>query len=96
MSLESPLDFSNRVRLTCLIGGADLRRPIAESLQRFLNLKTMAAGSSFQFPAQFYPSMPEIRPAKRTRRCARVCRVMRKNRRQRKRGFRRIWLHPPG
>jgi hypothetical protein len=44
-----------------LIGGADLRRPIAESLQRYLNLKTMAASSSFQFPARFYPSITEIR-----------------------------------
>jgi hypothetical protein len=78
-----------------LIGGPYLRRPIAESLQRYLNLKTMADSSSFQFPAQFYPSMPEIRHAKRTRGCERVCRVMRKNCRKRRRVFRRIRLQLP-
>jgi hypothetical protein len=78
MSLESPLCFSNRLRLTCLIGGANLRRLIAESLQPALNLKTMAANSAFQLLSQFYPSMPEARhaTAKRTRRCARICRII--------------------
>jgi len=46
-----------------MIAGANLRRPIAESLQLALNLKTMAASYALQFPSQFYPSMPEIRHA---------------------------------
>jgi len=82
------------LRLTCLIAGANLRRSIAEFLQPALNLRTTADSSAFQLPSQFYPSTPEIRSAKRTRRPPRICRGARKNCGERRRAFRRIYKTP--
>jgi hypothetical protein len=55
MPLESPLCFSIRLRLTCLIGGANLRRQIVERFLPALTLKTMVAGFTFQLPFKSYP-----------------------------------------
>jgi hypothetical protein len=43
------------LRLTCLIGGANLRRPIVERFQPMLTLKTLLAGFTFQLPFKSCP-----------------------------------------